>query len=297
MPAYRDRTGGDAMPIQLNNATYTYNAGTAAPVCALRDVSLTVDNGDILGIMGKTGCGKSTLIQMIAGLMKPDSGSIIIDGEDINGQSYDRLRLRSRLGLVFQYPENQLFETTAYKDVAFGLKYSGLSAEEKDANIRWALKLMGFDPDAVSGRSPLELSGGEKRRLAIAGVLAVRPTYLILDEPFAGLDPLRRNDFIDLLKRLNKDRMTIIIVSHNADALAECADRIALMHDGGITASGGIREVWANAQDIERCGTDVSGAKRVADLLAAKGVLPDTDIVRYEELIERVTEAVEGRKS
>ena len=282
------------MPIQLSKVTYTYNAGTAFETCALSEADLRIEDGDIMGILGRTGCGKSTLIQIISGLLTPDSGSVLIDGEDINASGYDRLRLRSRLGLVFQYPENQLFETTAYKDVAFGLKYSGLTKEEKDSNIRWALDTMGFDPDAVAERSPLELSGGEKRRLAIAGVLAVRPAYLILDEPFAGLDPLRREEFIALLKRLNRDGMTIIIVSHNADALAECAGRIALMHDGRIAAAGDIRVVWSDTAAADECGTAVSGAKRVADALAEKGIMPASGIVSYEELLEGIALASGG---
>ena len=175
------------MPITVTNLTCVYGAGTPFEVTALRDVSVTVENGSFVGILGRTGCGKSTLIQIMAGLLTPTAGTVMLDGQDIHARRYDRSILRRKVGIVFQYPECQLFETTVEKDVAFGLKHSGLSAAEKQARVRWALETVGFSFEKIHDQPPMGLSGGEKRRVAIAGVLATRPEYLILDEPIAGL--------------------------------------------------------------------------------------------------------------
>ena len=207
------------MPITVTNLTCVYGAGTPFETTALRDVSVTVENGSFVGILGRTGCGKSTLIQIMAGLLTPTAGTVMLDGQDIHARRYDRSILRRKVGIVFQYPECQLFETTVEKDVAFGLKHSGLSAAEKQARVRWALETVGFSFEKVHDQPPMGLSGGEKRRVAIAGVLATKPEYLILDEPIAGLDPLGREAFLQLITELNRGGMTILMVSHNADCL------------------------------------------------------------------------------
>lgn len=283
------------MSITVTDLSYTFNPGTAFEVCALKDVNMSIQKGEITGIMGRTGCGKSTLIQLLAGLYVPQKGQIRIDGKDINGGSYERLALRRKLGIVFQYPENQLFETTVYKDVAFGLKYSDMTDEERDCNIRWAIEVTGFDFDVVADQSPLGLSGGEKRRLAIAGVLAVKPQYLILDEPIAGLDPDSRKQFINLLHRLNKEGMTIIMVSHNADAVAECADRLFIMRDGRIVCSGSTREVFADLESVRSCGIDVSRPRHIAEMLADKGIDINRNLITYDEMILELKKIMENK--
>lgn len=207
------------MPITVTNLTCVYGAGTPFETTALRDVSVTVENGSFVGILGRTGCGKSTLIQIMAGLLTPTAGTVMLDGQDIHARRYDRSILRRKVGIVFQYPECQLFETTVEKDVAFGLKHSGLSAAEKQTRVRWALETVGFSFEKVHDQPPMGLSGGEKRRVAIAGVLATKPEYLILDEPIAGLDPLGREAFLQLITELNRGGMTILMVSHNAECL------------------------------------------------------------------------------
>ena len=260
------------MAIAAEHVTHEYESGTALQVKALQDVSMRIEEGEIVGLMGHTGCGKSTLMQILAGLITPVSGQVLVDGEDIFADDYRREKLRRSLGVVFQYPENQLFESTVYKDVSFGLKHSGLSKEEKEANVKWALQMMGFHPEAVGPLSPLGLSGGEKRRIAIAGVLAVKPKYLILDEPIAGLDPAGRERFVQLLRELKGDGMSILMISHNADAIAQCADRLYLMKKGIIYGGGSTGEVFADTELIHSCGVEVSGPQRIARALREKGV-------------------------
>ncbi|MDO4860774.1 MAG: ATP-binding cassette domain-containing protein [Bacillota bacterium] len=283
------------MSILIEDLNYIYDPGTIFEKQALKDISLSVEKGSICGIMGMTGCGKTTLIQMIAGLYTPTSGKVIIDGEDINDPDYDRLKLRSRLGIVFQYPESQLFETTAFKDVAFGLKHSGLSDEEKTENIRWALEVTGFDFEKIKDKSPLSLSGGEKRRLAIAGVLAVKPDYLLLDEPFAGLDPVGRERFVALLKGLNREGMTIIIVSHNADAVAECVTDLVIMKGGSIVLKGEVHDVFGNKELLRECGVQVSSAAWTGQMLTEKGTLAESRAITIDELVSELTAALGER--
>ena len=282
------------MSIEVRSVTHEYNSGTALAVRALEKVSLCVNEGEIVGLMGHTGCGKSTLMQVMAGLIVPSQGTVLADGEDIFGDHYQRGKLRQRLGVVFQYPENQLFESTVYRDVAFGLKHSGLSAEEKDRNIRWALQIMGFDPDAVARLSPLGLSGGEKRRLAIAGVLAVRPAYLILDEPIAGLDPAGRERFIRLLEDLSGDGMGILIISHNADAVAQCADRLYLMKQGEIFGGGSAADVFADEDLVRSCGVEISGPQRIRQAIAARDPGFDAAVLTHEDLMEALGQWLGG---
>ncbi len=285
------------MSIQIEGLSYKYDPETPFETMALDDVDLTIEKGSICGIMGRTGCGKSTLIQLIAGLYPPDRGRILIDGEDINAPGYDRNDLRKKLGIVFQYPESQLFETTAYKDVAFGLKHSGLTDKEKDENIKWALKATGFDPEEIKDKSPLGLSGGEKRRLAIAGVLAVKPDYLVLDEPIAGLDPAGRKRFISLLKRLNKSGVTIIMVTHNADAVAECADTLVVMKKGRVEVTGNIHDVLSKRNVLKESGVDTSTAAGLSDVLAEKGILNESKAITIEELVSDIIAVLEGEKA
>lgn len=273
------------MSIAVEHISFTYSPGTVFETAALQDVSLTFEDGEYVGIMGQTGCGKSTLIQLLVGLMRPSSGQILMDGKDINGHGYDREELRRKVGMVFQYPEVQLFETTVEKDVAFGLKHSGLSKTAVAENVRWAIEIVGLDFETVRSVSPFSLSGGEKRRVAIAGILAAKPKTLILDEPIAGLDPVGRDAFLDLTKTLNATGTTIIMVSHSADALAENAERILVLEAGRLVLDKPVREAFRDVEWLRGKGVDISQVREIALLLNARGFNLPQDITRYEELL------------
>ncbi len=276
------------MPIKLDNVSYTYAPGTSLAVRALRGVTLDVADGEFIGVMGATGSGKSTLIQLIAGLIKPAEGRILLDGEDINAKKYDRDVLHRKVGLVFQYPEYQLFETTVERDVGFALRHLGLTKEETAAAVKAALETVGFDYDAVRDKSPLGFSGGEKRRIAIAGVLASKPGVLILDEPIAGLDPLGRQEFLDMVDALNAAGTTIIMISHNADALAEHARRIIVLKNGELIRDGSARDIFSDYYDLLRSGVGVPQVRRASQMLRERGVDMPGNITRYDEFIDRL---------
>ena len=276
------------MPIKLDNVSYTYAPGTSLAVRALRGVTLEVADGEFVGVMGVTGSGKSTLIQLIAGLIKPTEGQIFLDGEDINDKKYNRDVLHRKVGVVFQYPEYQLFETTVERDVGFGLRHLGLTKEETAAAVKAALETVGFDYDAVRDKSPLGFSGGEKRRLAIAGVLASKPGVLILDEPVAGLDPLGRQVFLDMIDALNAAGTTIIMISHNADALAEHARRIIVLKNGELIRDGSTRSIFSDYYDLLHNGIGVPQVRRAVQMLRERGVDMPGNIIRYDEFIDRM---------
>lgn len=284
------------MPITLNNVSYTYAPGTAYAADALAGVSLTIADGEFVGVMGKTGCGKSTLIQLIAGLLTPTAGRVLLDGRDINGKTYDRTALRRRVGVVFQHPEHQLFETTVERDVAFGLKHFDWSEAEKKAAVQQALEAVGFDYEAVRGQSPLGFSGGEKRRIAIAGVLAAKPGILILDEPIAGLDPLGREAFLQLIDRLNRQGTTILMISHNADAIAEHAERVVVLEQGAILRDGPAGAVFAERDFLRDHGIGVSQVREMAALLAQRGWDIPADTIRYDQLLPQLVRLGKGEK-
>ncbi|MFW5714316.1 MAG: energy-coupling factor transporter ATPase, partial [Brevefilum sp.] len=271
------------MSIVIDQVSFTYSPGTVFEMVALRDISLTIEDGEYLGIMGKTGCGKSTLIQLLVGLMRPSSGKILIDGKDINGSEYNRKELRRKVGIVFQYPEVQLFETTVEKDVAFGLKHSGLSPSEIAQNVRWAITTVGLDFEKVRSMSPFSLSGGERRRVAIAGILAAKPTTLILDEPIAGLDPVGRQNFLELTRDLNAAGVSIIMVSHNADALAKNATRVIILESGRIILDKPSKEAFRDTDFLREKGIGISQAREIAYLLKERGFPIPQDIIRYDE--------------
>ncbi len=276
------------MPIKLENVSYTYAPGTSLAVRALRGVTLDAADGEFIGVMGAAGSGKSTLIQLIAGLIKPTEGQILLDGEDINARKYDRDVLHRKVGLVFQYPEYQLFETTVERDVGFGLRHLGLTKEETAAAVRAALETVGFDYDTVRDMSPLGFSGGEKRRIAIAGVLASKPGVLILDEPTAGLDPLGRRNFLNMVDALNAAGTTIIMTSHDADALAEHARRIIVLKNGALIRDGSTRDVFSDYYDLLHNGIGVPQVRRAAQLLRERGVDMPGNIIQYDEFIDRL---------
>lgn len=282
------------MSIVLENVSYVYAPKTPFETTALHDISLTVEDGEFIGIMGHTGCGKSTLIQLMGGLMVPTSGRILLDGRDINEKSYDRDELRKKIGIVFQYPEYQLFEQTVEKDVAFGLKYSKLSKAAVKEQVRWALEMVGFHFNAVRNLSPLGLSGGEKRKVAIAGVLAAKPKILILDEPIAGLDPFSRDSFLLLMEQLNKIGTTIIMVSHNADALGEYAHRILIINQGEQIMDGTTQDIFYDVDRMERLNLGVSQSRKIAELLGKKGIEFPQKITKYSELILTIKKTRKG---
>ena len=265
--------------IELKNLTFIYSKKTPFEKRALDNINLSVEEGTFLGVIGETGSGKSTLIQHLNGLIKVQdkkNSSVIVDGLSATDKKTLK-KLRFEVGIVFQYPEYQLFEDTVRKDVAFGPKNMKLDKDEIDARVRRALEVVGLDYDEFAERSPFELSGGEKRRVAIAGVIAMQPKILVLDEPVAGLDPVGRAEILALIKQLQKDvSPTIIMVSHNMDDIAVLADRIIAMHDGRIELDGTPEEVFCNRDKIAEIGLDLPMATRLRDKLVAKGVdLPD----------------------
>ncbi|MEG2625187.1 MAG: energy-coupling factor transporter ATPase [Christensenella sp.] len=284
------------MPLNLEKLNYRYMTGTPFEVQALADVSLQVADGEFVGIIGHTGCGKSTLIQLIAGLLKPTSGIVRVNGEDINAQGYDRKRLRRAVGVVFQYPEYQLFEETVGKDVAFGPLKTGMNAEEARESAENALRLVGFEPRDITEVSPFDLSGGQKRKVAIAGVLAMNPGILILDEPIAGLDPIGREHLMQLVRKLNAGGTTIMMISHNMDGLCDYASRIIAMQHGEICADGTPKEVFGDIEKIRAVGLGASEARETVDLLQKRGWDIPSDIIKKDELVDFILKHKEDNR-
>ena len=277
------------MPIEVSHLTHCYSEGSALRTVALNDVSFRIENGEFVCIIGHTGSGKSTLVQHLNGLLKPTSGQVLVDGEDLNGEHVNRRALRQRIGLVFQYPEYQLFEETVAKDIAFGPKNQGLSAAEIDERVRYAMDCVHLDYQKYAERSPFELSGGQMRRVAIAGVLAMRPSVLILDEPTAGLDPRGRDRILSMLEELHaRENVTILMVSHSMDDMARLATRLIVMSDGKIVADGTPREIFMQEEMMTSIGLDVPEAARLCARLRAKGYDLPADLFRPEQLKEQL---------
>lgn len=277
------------MSIEIRNLTHTYSEGTAMRTVALEDVCMTIEDGEFLGIIGHTGSGKSTLVQHLNGLLKPTSGQVFIDGEDLNGEHVNRRALRQRIGLVFQYPEYQLFEETVAKDIAFGPKNQGLSKEDIDERVRYAMDCVHLDYQKYSERSPFELSGGQMRRVAIAGVIAMRPSVLILDEPTAGLDPRGRDRILSMLEQLHAEQhTTIVMVSHSMDDMARLATRLIVMAEGKILATGTPREIFSQEKMMMSAGLGVPQVASLCSALRAKGFDLPPDLYRPEELKEHI---------
>ena len=283
------------MQLELKNVSYTYGKGTVFEVNALSDINLAIEEGQFIGVIGHTGSGKSTLIQHFNALMQPTEGKVLFEGEDIWGEKYDRRALRSKVGLVFQYPEHQLFEADVLSDVAFGPKNQGLSKEEAEARAREALAQVGF-PEKFYGHSPFELSGGQKRRVAIAGVLAMNPKVLILDEPTAGLDPKGRDEILDQISYLHEKRgITIILVSHSMEDVARYADRLIVVNDGKIPYDGTPREVFTHYEELEKIGLAAPQITYIMHDLAAKGIAVDVHATTVEEAKKSIMEALTGK--
>jgi len=277
------------MPIEVSHLTHCYSEGSALRTVALDDVSFRIENGEFVGIIGHTGSGKSTLVQHLNGLLKPTSGQVLVDGEDLNGEHVNRRALRQRIGLVFQYPEYQLFEETVAKDIAFGPKNQGLSAAKIDERVRYAMECVHLDYQKYAERSPFELSGGQMRRVAIAGVLAMKPSVLILDEPTAGLDPRGRDRILGMLEELHaRENVTILMVSHSMDDMARLASRLIVMSDGKVVADGTPREIFMQEEMMTSIGLDIPEAARLCARLRAKGYDLPADLFRPEQLKEQL---------
>ncbi|NLY90614.1 MAG: ATP-binding cassette domain-containing protein [Firmicutes bacterium] len=281
------------MSIQIENLSFSYLQPSGEKVDALKNVSFTIETGDFVGIMGPTGSGKTTLLQLLAGLRLPTSGRIYFNGEEINAKGYDRNRLRQTVGVVFQDPEYQLFATTVEKDVAFGLKESGLSRQEATDRVRWALETMGFDFEKVRNQSPLALSGGEKRRVAIAGVIARKPEILIFDEPIAGLDPFGRENFLQFVTERNQTGTTIIMTSHNMEALAEYTKHLLVLKEGRLIDAGATREVFTRLKQRYN-GAFQTKAQRIAILLAEGKLMFSPAVVTYGDLLSALKQELTG---
>ncbi len=276
----------------LNHVNYIYDEDTAMASAALIDVSLKIPDGQFIGLIGHTGSGKSTLIQHMNGLVKPSSGQVFFNNEDINDKDYDKKKLRAKVGLVFQYPEHQLFESDCFKDVCFGPKNLGLPQKEVELRAYEALKQVGFDDDYFY-QSPFDLSGGQKRRVAIAGVLAMKPQILILDEPTAGLDPKGREDILNLISDLHKTMgITIILVSHSMEDVADYVERIIVMNKGRVAFDAEPREVFSHYKELEEIGLAAPQVTYCMQELKAAGFDVSTDITTLEEAKKEILKAL-----
>ncbi|MEW6107037.1 MAG: energy-coupling factor transporter ATPase [Bacillota bacterium] len=272
------------MPIKVENLCYTYNPGTPFARTALEDINLEINDGEFVGIIGETGSGKSTLIQHFNGLLRPTRGRVLVDGVDIWQKDVRLKDIRQKVGLVFQYPEHQLFEETVFADVAFGPRNMGLDEDEVGRRVRLALEMVGLDFEAVKARSPFELSGGEMRRVAIAGVLAMEPSVLVLDEPVSGLDPRGRDELLQELTRLHeKFEYTVVLVSHSMEDVARLAKRLVVMHRGRVVADGPVREVFRMTDLLRDTGLGVPQVTELMLELARRGKDVRTDVLTVEE--------------
>ena len=284
------------MLLIADHISYVYSAGTAYEKKALNDVSLTINKGEFIGIIGHTGSGKSTLIQHFNGLEKATSGTIYFNGQDIYDKDFNMKSLRSKVGLVFQYPEHQLFETTVLEDVKFGPKNLGLDKLEVDLRAFEAIKQVGLSEKSYDA-SPFELSGGQKRKVAIAGVLAMKPEILILDEPTAGLDPRGRDEILDQIAKLHKEGLTVILVSHSMEDVAKYADRIIAMNSGKIAFDGTPKEVFRHYKELERMGLSAPQVTYIMQEMKDLGLPVDTDVSTVEEAKEEILKAFHNSKN
>lgn len=282
------------MQIEAKNLSYVYEANTAMSVKALDDVSIRIPSGQFVGIAGHTGSGKTTLVQLLDKLLTPSSGTVLLDGEDIFSKKYDTKKLRRSVGIVFQYPEYQLFAETVIKDVSFGPKNLGLSEKEAVGNASEALKKVGID-EADFQLSPFELSGGQRRRAAIAGVLAMHPSILILDEPTAGLDPQGRDEILNMLKDLNKGGMTVILVSHSMEDIALYADRLIVLDKGKVLFDAETKEVFSHVEKLEEIGLAAPQVTYLMRDLKAAGLPVREDITTADEAVAEILRALNQR--
>lgn len=279
------------MAIIIHELEHRYEDGSAGEKVALHDVNIKIEQGEMIGLIGHTGSGKSTLIQHLNGLLKPSSGAVFYDGKDINDSDFSKKKLRSKVGLVFQYPEYQLFEATVIDDVKFGPKNIGMDSLKIDMNSFQALKQVGIGEDLLDV-SPLELSGGQKRRVAIAGVLAMEPEVLILDEPTAGLDPSGRDEILDLVAKLHKERnLTVILVSHSMEDVARYVERLIVMNHGTVAFDATPGEVFSHYKELEKIGLMAPQVTYVMEGLARRGVTLSHNAITVQEAVDSILQA------
>ena len=284
------------MQITLEHVTHTYQPGSPFQATAIQDINLTIRPGDFLALIGHTGSGKSTLAQHINGLLQPTQGRVLLDGQDIHAKGYDKREVRRRVGLVFQYPEHQLFEETVAKDIAFGPKNLGLSESEIRTRVEEALTKVGLDPQ-LGEKSPFELSGGQMRRVAMAGVLAMRPEMLVLDEPAAGLDPQSREEMLQMIAQLHAQGSTIVMISHAMDDVARFASRAVVMKKGAIALEGTPEEIFRRAGELENMGLDVPSVCHLGLRLRAAGIAFPQGVFREDQAYEALLRLWKGEKA
>ena len=278
--------------IEVKNLTHIYNEGLPHESVAIDDVSFTIDDGEFVSIIGHTGSGKSTMLQHLNGLLKPKSGTIIIDGIDITDSKTGMLEIRKKVGLVFQYPEYQLFEETVAKDVAFGPTNLGLEPEEIDARVRRSIELVGLDYDGIKNASPFELSGGQKRRVAMAGVLAMEPRVLVLDEPTAGLNPQAHRDILDMVGEIHRrEKTTIILVSHNMNDVARLSDRILVMSGGKLEMNGTPQEIFSREEEVKSMGLALPDSMEILSRLRKAGMRIEGTAMTIGEAADLIAES------
>ena len=277
------------MSIVIEHLNYVYMAGGPYETKALNDMNLTINDGEFIGLIGHTGSGKSTLVQHLNGLIMPTSGRVLVDGMDLADKATDRRAVRQRVGLVFQYPENQLFEETVEKDIAFGPKNLGLDENEIARRVKDAMRRVALDYDKLHNRSVFELSGGQMRRVASAGVLAMEPQVRVLDEPCAGLDPRGREEILGLIKKLHEEAgTTIVMVSHSMDDVASLAERVIVMNHGEVVMDGVPKDVFSCGEELRGMGLDVPQAVQLAAKLRSRGFDIPEGVYRIEEIREAI---------
>lgn len=283
------------MSLILDHVNYVYGDDTELAVRALKDINLVIPDGQFIGLIGHTGSGKSTLVQHLNGLMKPSSGSIFFNGEDIHDADYDKKKLRSKVGLVFQYPEHQLFEIDVFSDVCFGPKNLGLPQKEVELRAYAALKQVGLE-DEFFYQSPFDLSGGQKRRVAIAGVLAMKPDILVLDEPTAGLDPKGRDEILDQIAKLHEETgITVILVSHSMEDVAKYVERIIVMNKGAVLYDDTPREVFKHYKELEQVGLAAPQVTYIMQALREKGLPVNPEVTTIQEARDEILRVVRSR--
>ena len=292
--AARKTCNKERMSISVRNLTYIYEPGMPGETIALDDVSFDVEDGEVLGIIGHTGSGKSTLLQHLNGLIKPTSGDVYVDGECITSGKAKMTEIRRKVGLVFQYPEHQLFEETVSKDVAFGPKNLGFNEEEIEERVKKAIGLVGLDYEEIKDQSPFDLSGGMKRRVAIAGVIAMDPKILILDEPTAGLDPSAHRDILAMVRRIHDEMGIILIfVSHNMADIAALSDRVMVMSEGKVALEGTPQEVFSQGEKLAEMDLGVPPAREIVDLISAKAPKFKSRALTTDEAAEDIKKYLE----
>ena len=278
------------MSIRLDNVSYTYMKKTPFERTALKEVTLTIEKGEYIAVIGHTGSGQSTMMQHFNGLLSPDAGKVFVDNVDINAKGAEAKKARNKVGMVFQYPEHQIFAETIFEDVAFGPRNKGLSEEEVESQVKAALSFVGLDYDTFANRSPFQLSGGQMRRVAIAGVVAMDPDYLILDEPSAGLDPQSRDNIFREINALYQARkMAVILVTHSMEEAAQYAKRLLVMAKGKVVIDGESAEVFQNHREaLKELGVDVPQAIKLADVLRERGLQISSDVLKTEDLVKQI---------